>query len=808
MRKISLSRDWLFKRQSDKDYVKIDLPHDYSVTMPRSADAAGGAANGFFPSDVGTYIKYLVPDQESSHFILDIDGAYMCTSVYFNEVHMTMHPHGYTPFLVDLTELMRPGQHNKLLITTNALQPSTRWYSGAGLYRDISLWTGGDVRIEPWDVFVTTLEASEKEATVHVAYEISADYDADVTIRAEILDAEGHTVGSVIPDASKRNVADGKASSRTIAVSEAAVTLRKAEKTAAELILRVDNPNLWDTEHPNLYTLHTELLSGETVLDTDDTTFGIRTISADAENGFLLNGKPLKLRGGCIHHDHGVLGAADFPAAVYRKISLLQKAGFNAIRSAHYPPSLQLLQVCDRLGILLMDEAFDMWNKPMRSQDYHLWFPDWWARDIASMVLRDRNHPCVISYSIGNEIPESNGTMGGDILAQKLSAEIRRYDTTRLVTTAVYYVGAGPANTDPEDYKQDYIKRFMKLNEKGEDDSWADRTESFFEPMDIAGYNYLYTRYAADHEKYPNRVIWGSETHALKFYDSWQAVKEHNYVLGDFTWTAYDNLGEAGTGRFCWEKDGYIPGISLAAYPWRTCYQGDLDLCGYRRPQSYFREAVWLGNTEPRIFTTHPQHYKEGFSGTGWHWYDVLDTWTFEDHYLGKPVKCDVYTDADEIEWFLNGRSLGRSIPEKAIATFDVPYEKGELSVIAYKNGIACGRSALQTVGTPAAVTVVPESTSLKADNLDLCYFDITVTDADTRRVPHAQNELTCIVDGGELLGIFSGDPANEDQYGSNICHAFEGRAVAIIKAAKPGEVTVTVGSRGLCSGKAAVIAE
>lgn len=784
MKKISLSRDWLFKRQSDTDYVTIDLPHDYSVTMPRSADAAGGAANGFFPSDIGTYIKYLIPDQESSHFILDIDGAYMCTSVYFNEIPVTMHPHGYTPFLVDLTDMIRHGQHNKLLITTNALQPSTRWYSGAGLYRDVFLWTGGAVRIEPWDTFITTPKANDQEASVHAAYEISSDLDTEIILRAGIMDAEG----------------------KCTATAQVPVTLSKHSKTPVTLDLQVKQPRLWDTENPNLYTLHTELISGEAILDTEETTFGIRTISMDVENGFLLNGKPLKMRGGCIHHDHGVLGAADFPAAVYRKISLLKKAGFNAIRSAHNPPSLQLLQVCDKLGILLMDEAFDMWNKPKRERDYALWFRDWWARDISSMVLRDRNHPCVISYSVGNEIPESNGTMSGEYWSRKLADEIRRYDTTRPVTTAVCLVGANPAATDPEDYKEDYLKRFR--NNEDNDSSWDKRTETFLAPMDIAGYNYLYPRYAADHKKYPNRIIWGSETHALNFYDSWQTVKENSYVLGDFTWTAYDNLGEAGTGRSCWARDGYIPRISLAAYPWRTCYQGDLDLCGYRRPQSYFREAVWLGNTDPRIFTTHPEHYGEGFSGTGWHWYDVLDTWTFEDQYLGKPVKCDVYTDADEIEWFLNGKSLGRSVPEKAIATFDIPYEKGEISVIAYKNGVECGRSSLRTVGAPAAISVLPESTSLKADNLDLCYFDITVIDEKGNRVPNAKNELLCIVDGGELLGIFSGDPANEDQYGSNICHAFEGRAVAIVKAAIPGNVTVTVGSNGLYSGQAAVLAE
>ena len=279
-------------------------------------------------------------------------------------------------------------------------------------------------------------------------------------------------------------------------------------------------------------------------------------------------------------------------------------------------------------------------------------------------------------------------------------------------------------------------------------------------------------------------------------------------MLGDFTWTAYDNLGESGTGRALWARDGIVPGICIAPYPYRTCYQGDLDLCGYRRPQSYFRESVWIGNTEPRIFTTHPEHTGEGFTGTGWHWYDVLDTWTFEDRYLGKPVKADVYTEADEIVFLLNKTEVARAVPEKGIASAMIPYEKGELTAVAYKNGYECGRSSLHTVGKPAAVKVAAEKETFAADARDLCYFDIMIVDADGDRIPDAKNELTCLVDGGELMGIFSGDPCNEDEYTTNRCHAFEGRALAIVRTRCPGNVTVHVGSNGLHTGVAEAKAE
>ena len=634
MKRINLSKGWTLHAPNYAG--PVDLPNDYTVTLPRSASAPGGASNGFFPGGDGNYVRQLALGATPRHYILDIDGAYMCATVFFNGFRMVMHPHGYTPLLVDLTKRARFGETNELRIVTHGLQPSTRWYSGAGLYRDVFLWEGGDIRIEPWDLFVTTPTLDR----VNAAYTLTSDRSAAVTLRAEVLDAEGRAVTS----------------------AETALTL-DAGKTAVSLDLRVVHAKTWSPDSPYLYTLRSVILEGGAEIERDETRFGIRTLYADAKAGLLVNGEPLKLRGGCIHHDHGVLGAAEYPAACRRKLTRLKNAGFNALRIAHNPPSLCLLDLCDELGIVVMDEAFDCWRLPKGGLfNYHMWFDGWWDKDIAAMVLRDRRHPCVFAYSIGNEIIESNGMSDGDEWSRRLADEIRKYDATRFVTSATYQMG--------------------------DHDTWAARTAGYFAPLDICGYNYAYRRYESDHALFPDRVIWGSETHALNFYDSWQAVLRDPYVLGDFTWTAWDNLGEAGTGRSLWARDGHIPGISLAPYPWRSCYQGDFDLCGYRRPQSYFREAIWRENTEPRIFTTHPEHYGEGFSGTGWHWYDVLDCWTFDDRYLGKPVKCEVYTAADEIEWLLNGRSLGRSRPEKAIATFDVPYEKGELAVIAYKNGV------------------------------------------------------------------------------------------------------------------------
>ena len=735
-------------------WKNVDLPNDYSITQPRSANAPGGASNGFFQGGEGTYVKELDIPADHRHYILDIDGAYMCTTVSLGNFLLARHPHGYTPFLVDLTKRIKFGEKNKLTIKTDALQCSTRWYSGAGIYRDVYLYEGGDIRIEPWDLYVNT----PKQDLVSVFCTVSADRKAEVNVRFDIADADGITVASV----DKTVCATGK-------------TVVKAD-------LKIEDAKLWNVERPYLYTVCATVTEADTVLDSDTLRFGIRTISADAKNGLLINGEQVNLRGGCIHHDHGVLGAADYPAACRRKIEKLRDAGFNALRIAHNPPSETLMEMCDEMGIIVMDEAFDCWRLPKGGNfNYYRWFDDWWERDIESMVLRDRRHTSVIAFSIGNEIPESRGNCDGDEWSKILSDKIRALDPTRLVTSATFQMT--PA------------------------DVWADNTAGYYSPLDICGYNYLYERYEKDHEQFPNRVIWGSETHALNFYDSWHKVLTLPYVIGDFTWTAYDNLGEAGTGKSCWERDGHIDSISLAPYPWRSCYQGDFDLCGYRRPQSYFREAVWRGGVTA-LFTTHPEHYGEGFSGTGWHWYDVNDSWTFDEKYIGKPVKCEVYTDADEVEWFLNDKSLGKSHPEKAIAYMDVRYEPGKLSVVSYKDGVAYGRASLSTVGKAFGISVTPEKRKMTADGRDLCFFDISVTDNRGDRIPDAETRLNCIVDGGELLGIFSGDPKNEDQYGSDVCHAFYGRAVAVVKTKVPGNVIITVGGEGLHVGSCTIEAK
>jgi len=777
MNKQIISQGWALRSPGFSGVV--DLPNDYAVTQKRSPNTPGWSSNGFYRGGTGDYTKYITLDDRYSHYMLDIDGAYMCAEVVFNEVHLTTHPHGYTPILCDLTPYVFKNTINRISIRTDDNQPSTRWYSGAGIYRDVFLWCGGDIRIEPRGLWVKT---PDTDGRVIVCVTVTSDRSSHIELTLKAVGDDG-------------SLADSRVFGLDVSEGE----------NRHELEMFIPSPRLWNIGEPNLYTLTAEIAENGDITDTAEITFGIRKIECDAENGLRINGRAVKLRGGCIHHDHGGLGACAYPAAEERKLRLLKEAGFDSIRTAHNPPSSVLLDLCDRMGIVVMDEAFDTWNRPKHTRDYHLWFRHCWAADIRAMVERDRVHPSVISYSIGNEVRESEGLGNVGEWSERMTAEVRKYDDTRLVTGTTFGTKSSPPSDAPEEYRRNFEKRFFFDGDEEQLKSWAKRSEPFYAPFDIAGYNYIYKRYRRDHEQFPNRVIWGSETHALKFYESWNEVLSLPYVIGDFTWTAYDNMGEAGTGRSCWARDGEIKGISLAVWPWRTCWQGDLDLCGFRRPQSYFREAVWRGNVISPIFTTHPEHYGEGFSGTGWHWYDVHESWTFDDKYIAKPVRCEVYTDCDSVIWTLNGKYIGTSAADKCIASIDIPYERGTLRAEGIKDGRSCGSVSLETTGRAARLTALPEKTALKADGRDLCYIDIAVTDEDGRRVDGSKHEIKCEVEGGRLLCIFSADPANEDDYTTDTCHAFDGRAIAVVSASDKGTVRIKVIGDTLTDGETSV---
>ena len=668
---------------------------------------------------------------------------------------------------------------NKIGVSVSPLPNSSRWYTGNGIYRDVFLWEGGSTRIEPWDIFVSTVKVDDETATIRVKYTVSTDVDTNFKATFKIC-FDNEICKSVVEE---YNIKTGK--------------------TNFETEVEIPSPKLWDIDSPYSYTLQAEIDTDGNITDTCDVKFGIKTVEVSAETGLVLNGKPIKLKGGCLHHDNGELGAAAFPAAEERKILKLKNAGFNAIRTAHNPPSLAMLEACDKHGIIVMDEAFDMWNLPNNINDYSLFFNEWWARDIAAMVLRDRNHPCVFSYSIGNEINEINATSNGAEISKMLCDEVRKYDDTKLVTSALAKLFARNCSfesspTDPEDYKN-YIK---KTYDDLTDTEVNKVIEPFQEPFDIVGVNYYFRRYNLDVGMYPGRVLWGSETRVFTIYDSWAETLKYNNVIGDFTWTAFDNLGEAGAGRAFWARDteaqtAFLP-LYGVTYPWRNCYQGDFDLCGFRRPQSYYRQLLWNENTDIKIFVTHPEHFGEKYIGTSWHFQDVYPSWTYDDRYVGLPIKAEVYTYADKVEWFVNDRFVGESVPEKCIASIETVYEKGSIKAIAFKNDEIISQDTLFTADKPSRIVATPEKAEIVADGRDLCYIPIAITDKNGSEIFDADRELTCRVYKGKLLAFFSGNPKSEDDVNSNKCHTFQGKALAIVSADKAGDVFVTVSGESL----------
>ncbi|NLV92258.1 MAG: glycoside hydrolase family 2 protein [Firmicutes bacterium] len=791
MREIPFNFDWEFSDHTTRWFAfgwqtqKVDLPHDYIINKPRTPDSPGGASNGFFPEGQGSYTKHFDMPQEwvGKTVLLAIDGAYMNSEVFLNGDKLFHHPYGYTAYQVDLTEKLRTDITNTLFITTQSLQPSTRWYSGGGLYREVNIWLGGKQYIHPWDVFVTTSEVSAERAVVNAAVEITN------TLEEEY---EGEVDISIIGE-------DGSA----VSEGHERVTLRSKDKTPISIDLTVPSPLLWDVDEPHLYTLRVVLRVEGEEADVSETTFGIRTIEIDAKNGFRLNGRKLKLRGGCIHHDNTLLGACAFPRAEERKVQILKDAGYNALRTAHNPPSRALLDACDRIGILVIDETFDQWRIQKNPLDYHLYFEKWWQHDTRAMVLRDRNHPCIYCWSIGNEIPELFGVSDGAYWTKVQADYVRSLDPTRPVTAAAHgFYPPDPGTTpEPRDIKQTLISQGKPTGglPKDDRDPWGEKTKAPFDALDIAGYNYMYGRYAYDKEKFPERVIHGTETHSFHTYDYWQATMENVNVIGDFIWTAYDNLGEAGAGRAIYDLDEPIRGL-IGDWPWLSCFQGDHDLSGNRRPQSYYRKIMWGLDDGIHMFTTHPDRTGKPFYGMGWHWEYVQRNWTFASEYVGKPVKVQAYADCDEVEFILNGQSVGKVKPEKLMAVMEIPYEPGILECVAWKGGQRVASDKLQTSGKAAKMVMTPDRSVIKADGMDLCFIPIQLFDEDGVPVVAESIEVSVKVEGaGVLQGLGSGNPKTEENYGTGKRYTFEGQVLACVRAGRtPGQIRVEATAEGL----------
>jgi len=739
----------------DSSWRQIDLPHDWSIenlpgnNSPFNPNAISQVSGGFTRGGTGWYRKIftVTANQKERIFHLQFDGVYMNADVWINGKYLGNHPYGYTSFWFDITDKINFGEKNVIAVKVKNEGENSRWYSGSGIYRHVWLKTLDSIHIAQWGTCITTPEVSESRAKVNLKSEVKNEttLPARVKMVNRIISPKGIEI------------------SRT----ESEQTLGQENSCEFKHDMVVESPDLWSTETPTLYAVISEIYQNDELKDSRTTKFGIRTISFDNTNGFRLNGKTLKLKGGCLHHDNGPLGAKAFDRSEERRIELLKASGYNAVRTAHNPPSPAFLDACDRLGMLVIDEAFDMWKDPKNQYDYHMYFDDWWKKDVESMVRRDRNHPSIIMWSIGNEIP---GRHKPEVVkvSQMLGDFIRDIDPTRPVTAAV------------NDLRPD--------------------KDPYFATLDVAGYNYAAggdhnkkNLYVQDHTRLPNRIMYGAESYPLEAFASWMDVLDNSYVIGDFVWTAFDYIGEASIG---WR--GYMQEANF--YPWNLAFCGDIDICGWKRPQSYYRDVLWSKN-ELSLFVIPPEPSFElnpkRESWSKWHWLDAVADWNWN-VYKNIPLKVSVYSSCESVELFLNKKSLGKKNTDRStqyIAEWEVPYQAGELKAIGYTGGQPVNTSILNTAGDPSQIKITADRMTLKADGQDLCYITVELTDADGIRNPKAENLLKFEIEGpGTIIGVGNANPMSLESNQLPQRKAWKGKCLVIVKSGrKKGKVKLNI---------------
>ena len=807
------NRDWFFSKGSNilrfisrekEESVKVDLPHDAMILESRDKSSRNEHHTGYFPGGVYTYTKkFFVPeDYKNKTMIVEFEGVYMNALVYVNRALAGKCPYGYSNFYIKLNKFLKYNSENEIMVVVkNSAEPNSRWYSGSGIYRYVKLMVGNLLHIGVDGVKITTLDADKDEAIIEVmtVLENEGIETKQVTVQTEIKDEEDNLVTS---DSTK-------------------VTVYNDESAVVRQRLYIRDPKLWSLNKPNLYYCHSKLILDGQVIDEDINHFGIRKLRLNRRDGLLLNGEAIKLRGACIHHDNGVLGACSFARAEERRVKILKEVGFNAIRTAHNPASKGLLNACDRLGMLVMDEAFDAWNISKTDYDYSNYFSEWWQEDIKKMINKDYNHPSVIIYSIGNEIPDI-GNAHGAIWARKITEYIRSLDKTRYITiavngmiSAVLHMEEFLKSAKPQDGGNNQSSNFIqKLEELMTHPMIGEMTEEVFGVVDIAGYNYMEGRYEMDGEKYPNRIICGTETDPPSIDRNWKLVKRNSYLIGDFTWTGWDYLGEAGVGGI--EYDGSresIMGI-FRTYPWLLANCGDIDICGFRRPQSYYREIVWGLRKEPYIGVENPAYYGKKPVGTRWSWPDVIDSWTWREEFIGKPVRVEVYSSSEMVELYINGKLIGSKPAgeENRFKTiFETIYEPGEIFAISYTGGKEDGRYIIRTAGPPEIIYAKPDKNEINADGDDLVFIELMLEDKDGNRNYLYDKEIYIDIKGPAILqGFGNANPKGDGKfYGNKSTMTYRGRALAVIRSTlEKGEIEITFKAEGCRESKINITAK
>jgi beta-galactosidase len=735
----------------------LNLPHDWSIEGKFSKDNPATPEGGALPGGIGWYRKtFTVPaDSKNKLIYIDFDGVYQKSDVWINGHHLGFRPNGYISFRYELTPYLNFGGSNTIAVKVdNSVQPNSRWYSGSGIYRNVWLVTTGKVAVDHWGTYVTTPEVSAQSAAIKINTCIrnTTGKQQVVTVSTSVINAEG----------------------KAVATMSTKITLKDAVTQTSQDI-NVNNPTLWSVEQPYLYKVVTKV-SGQNSADTYTTPLGIRYFNFDADKGFSLNGKYMKILGVCDHHDLGSLGAAVNTRALERQLQMLKSFGCNAIRTSHNPPAPDLLDLCDKMGFIVMDEAFDCWEWKKAKYDYHLYFKEWHKRDLEDQILRDRNHPSVIIWSIGNEIPQQGDTSALRI-APELAGIVHSLDTTRPITTANDNPGKG-----------------NKIIQSG--------------AIDLIGYNYHEFDYATFHDRYPGKKFIATETtsgletrghydmpsdsirvwpsrydkpftegnpdNSVSAYDNvrpawgstheatWKVMKKYDFLSGMFIWTGFDYLGEP----------------TPYSWPSRSSYFGIIDLAGFPKDIFYMYQSEWTDKTVLHIFPH-------------WNWTPgkMVDVWAFYNH-------------ADEVELFLNGKSLGvkKKNGDDLHIMWRVKYEPGTLKAVSRKDGKVVLTREIHTAGAPAKIELTADRKNIKADGRDLSFITVKILDKDGNLVPDADNLVNFKINGpGFIAGVDNGDEVSHDPFKADYRKAFNGLALAIVQTKeKAGNITFTATSKGL----------
>lgn len=796
MKKIDFNQAWTYCRVGEETVKReVMIPHDAMISEKRTEDSAGGINTGWFEGYDYIYEKeFEIPDEyEKQEISFEFEGVYHNAEVYLNGEKAAYRPYGYTNFYIDADPYLKCGEKNQIrVIAHNADQPNSRWYSGAGIYRQVWMYVRPKQHILRNGIRVRTLRVDPAVIEVEVntnapgkvKLEVIADAGSDVIIAAEI-----HTDGKLVKQ------------------------------------LEIPDAKLWSVNIPNLYQLRVTFVAEQEngqnkcmETDQEEVIFGIRTLKWDEEKGITINGERVILRGACIHHDNGVLGACCYPDAEARKIRILKENGYNAIRSAHNPCSKALLEACDRQGMLVMDEFVDVWYIHKTEYDYVNYFKEWWKQDLKDMVEKDFNHPSVILYSTGNEVSET-AQKKGIHLTKTMTEYLHNLDDSRPVSCGINIffnflssIGFGvysdkKAKKEAEQAEKTKGKKkkkavgsqffndlaglmgsgFMKT---GATFYGCDvKTRGAFANMDIAGYNYGIKRYQHDLKKYPERLILGSETFCDDAYTFWEMAKKNPRIVGDFVWAGMDYLGEVGVGS--WEYRDYAPEFNHGP-GWITAGSGRIDLTGKPLAEAGYTKTAFELTNRPVIAVRPVNHTGEKHSPSAWKMTNAIESWSWEG-FEGKQAEVEVYARAARVDLFLNGKKIGSNTLKNACDTkFKVIYQSGMLEAVAYdQKGKELSRSALYTAEKDTELRVIAEEKSVRKDHL--AFIRLQYTDKIGTVKPLKRGILKVSVKGGKLLGLGNACPYNEIGYCTNETDTYWGEALAVVQADGSGDVVLEV---------------